>query len=143
MQATRAIFHCSQLRRLLLGLTLLIALTLGLAPATPAYAATCAGTAITGTAFRDYNASGTQDVREPGIAGIVVTAYDAGGGSASCETTADGSYGIDSVNGFPVRIEFTRPTDGSLHFLQPGPVGTGSRDCDFCRKPRDPSECRF
>ena len=91
-----------------------------------AAAADCVGSAVTGSAFRDYNADGARDPGEPGIAGIVVTATDAGGGSVTCTTTADGSYGIDGAGAFPLRIEFTLPADGSLGFLRPGPAGADS-----------------
>jgi hypothetical protein len=92
-----------------------------------AQAAACTGGAITGLAFRDYNANGTREAAEPGIVGIVVTAYDAAGTTASCETTADGSYGINPVGAYPVRLEFTLPADGSLNFLKPGAAGANSR----------------
>lgn len=92
-----------------------------------AQAATCTGGAITGLAFRDYNANGAREAAEPGIAGIVVTAYDAAGTTAACETTADGSYGINPVGAYPVRVEFTLPADGSLSFLKPGAAGANSR----------------
>jgi hypothetical protein len=93
-----------------------------------AQAATCTGSAITGVVFRDYNANGVQESNaggftEPGIGGLVVTAYDANGTSASCETTATGAYGINPVGAFPVRVEFTLPADGSLNFLKPGAAG--------------------
>ena len=98
---------------------------------TAASAAACAGSAVTGTVFRDYNANGARDALEPGIGGIVVTATSANGGSVSCTTTAAGAYGIDPAGGFPgsfpARIEFTLPTDGSLAFLAAGPAGAGSR----------------
>ena len=84
---------------------------------------------ITGTAFRDYNANGSDDgVNEPGIGGVVVNAYDASGATAgnSPQTTApDGSYTITGLTG-PVRLEFTLPTDNSLNFLQSGASGTTS-----------------
>ena len=108
---------------------LLTGLPTTLVPA--ASAANCGGSAVTGTAFRDYNANGTRDAREPGIGGIVVTATGANGASVTCTTAADGSYGIDPAGGvaggFPARIEFTLPNDGSLAFLSAGPAGTGSR----------------
>ncbi|MEZ4866465.1 MAG: SdrD B-like domain-containing protein [Caldilineaceae bacterium] len=87
---------------------------------TPLYAATCAGTGIMGTVFRDYNANGVQDALEPGIGGMVVTAYDANGGSASCETPTTGQYGINPAGAYPVRLEFTLPASGELDFLHPG-----------------------
>lgn len=90
----------------------------------PVQAATCGGSGITGMIFRDYNANGTQEPGEPGIAGMVITAYDASGTSASCESTATGAYGIDPAGAYPVRIEFTLPTDGSLNFLKPGAAGS-------------------
>lgn len=101
-----------------------------------AQAAACTGGAITGLTFRDYNANGVREAAEPGIAGIVVTAYDAAGTTASCETTADGSYGITPVGAYPVRVEFTLPADGSLNFLKPGAVGANSRtDVTFVNGP--------
>ncbi|MCX6044662.1 MAG: SpaA isopeptide-forming pilin-related protein [Chloroflexi bacterium] len=95
-------------------------------PARIAYAATCVGTTITGTAFRDYNATGAKDPDESGIGGIIVTAYAANGAVASCETTTTGAYGIDPAGAFPVRLEFTLPANGHLNFLQPGVNGPGS-----------------
>ena len=109
---------------------LLTGLPAHLLPPTAA-AAGCTGSGIEGTAFRDYNANGARDSREPGIGGIVVTATSAGGASTSCTTAADGTYGIDppggAAGGFPVRVEFTLPADGSLSFLTPGPVGPDSQ----------------
>lgn len=97
-------------------------------PLSPAKAqAPCTGTAMNGAAFRDYNANGTRDALEPGIAGIVVTAYDSVGGTVTCTTSADGSYGIDPTGAYPVRLEFTLPADGSLGFLRAGAAGSGSR----------------
>jgi hypothetical protein len=92
-----------------------------------ASAADCGGSAVTGTAFRDYNANGTRDALEPGIGGIVVTATGANGSSVTCTTIAGGTYGIDPPGGFPARIEFALPAGGSLGFLSPGPAGLGSR----------------
>src|SRR5438045_489433 len=88
-----------------------VALALFTTPVRVAYAATCAGSTITGTVFRDYNTNGVNESGEPGVAGIIVTAYSANGLSATCETTANGAYGIDPAAGFPVRLEFTLPGD--------------------------------
>ncbi len=104
---------------------LLTGLPAALLPPT-AVAVGCTGSAIRGVAFRDYNANGARDAREPGIGGIVVTAVAAAGGSVSCTTAADGSYGIDPPGAFPARVEFTLPADGSLAFLTPGPAGPDS-----------------
>ncbi|MEZ4864274.1 MAG: SdrD B-like domain-containing protein [Caldilineaceae bacterium] len=92
-----------------------------------AHAAPCTGSGITGAVFRDYNADGSRATAEPGLSGIIVTAYDASGTTTACETSADGSYGIDPVGAYPVRLEFTLPADGSLNFLHPGPAGSNSR----------------
>lgn len=89
--------------------------------------AACAGSAISGAAFRDYNANGVRDALEPGLAGITITAYDATGGSVACTTTANGNYGLDPAGTYPVRLEYTLPADGSLSFLQPGAAGPDSR----------------
>lgn len=99
----------------------------GLPLATAKAQTVCAGTAVTGSAFRDYNANGTRDALEPGIAGIVVTAYAADGGSTACTTQVDGTYGLDPAGVFPVRLEFTLPVDGSLNFLRAGAAGPNSR----------------
>ncbi len=105
----------------------LLAFTLFFLVAPTAHAAPCSGSGITGVAFRDYNADGSRAATEVGLTGIVVTAYDANGTATSCETTIDGSYGIDPIGAYPVRLEFTVPADGSLDFLQPGAAGANSR----------------
>lgn len=101
-------------------------LSLVLEAPTPAFAAVCQGTTVAGTVYRDYNANGIQDGGEPGIAGITVTAYGSDGTATSCETTADGTYGIDPAVAAPWRLEYTLPTDGSLDALYPGVAGPGS-----------------
>ncbi len=124
---TRCSFHRLSLFCLGAGLVLGgLLLNLVIEPAHIAYAATCAGTTITGTAFRDYNATGARDANESGIGGVIVTAVAANGVTTSCETGADGAYGIDPTGTFPVRLEFTLPSDGHLNFLQPGVAGSGS-----------------
>jgi hypothetical protein len=92
-----------------------------------AQAVVCAGSAVTGVVFRDYNFDGSRDALEPGLAGIVVTANDSAGGATSCTTKADGAYGIDPTGAYPLRLEYTLPEDGSLTFLQPGVAGANSR----------------
>ncbi|MEM6455491.1 MAG: GEVED domain-containing protein, partial [Acidobacteriota bacterium] len=109
-------------RSLLLVLLLVLMLAL-LASTIPAAAD------VTGRAFRDYNANGARDAREPGIAGVVVNAYDASGalaGDSPQTTAADGSYAIGSLAAGPLRIEFQLPTDSSLDFLQAGVSGVSS-----------------
>ncbi len=113
---------CYSIGIAIVGAIVMLAIT----PAQSAYAAACGGSAITGKAFRDYNANGIQDALEPGIVGIVVTAFAVDGTTAACETTTDGVYGIDPAGAFPVRLEFTLPTNGSLNFLRPGAAGSGA-----------------
>ncbi len=113
------------MRSFLLALVAIIAnFCLGFTPV--AQAAACTGGGISGVTFRDYNANGAQDALEPGLAGIVVTAYDVAGNVISCESTADGTYSLDPVGAYPVRLEFTLPSDGSLNFLKPGAAGSAS-----------------
>lgn len=81
---------------------------------------------ITGTVFRDYNANGSQDLLEPGIAGISAQATDTQGNSITVTTDADGRYSVSGLAGDQARIEFILPTDGSLNFLQPGANGRSS-----------------
>ena len=77
---------------------------------------------VTGTAFRDYDGDGVQDTREPGVAGITVTAYDGAGAQAATTTTAtDGSYTLSGTSG-AVRVEFT----DIPAYLRPGVVGADS-----------------
>lgn len=118
------IYRLAPLRSIALIPLFLIALFILFTPAVQA--APCTGTSITGVVFRDYNADGTRAATEAGLAGIVVTAHDATGTVSSCETTTDGSYGIDPAGAYPVRLEFTLPADGSMDYLQPGAVGTNA-----------------
>ncbi|HRW09057.1 MAG TPA: SdrD B-like domain-containing protein [Caldilineaceae bacterium] len=113
--------------RYLFTLAPLLSLALFFFAAPAAHAAPCSGSGITGAVFRDYNADGARATAEVGLGGIVVTAFDADGTVTSCESTADGSYGIDPVGAYPVRLEFTLPADGSLDFLQAGAAGANSR----------------
>ncbi len=94
-----------------------------------AAAAPCAGSDLQGTVFRDYNADGAFSVgnTEYGIGGAIVTATSADGSSSSCETLADGSYGLDApAGGFPLRVEVTLPSGGAFDFLEPGAAGLTS-----------------
>ena len=83
-----------------------------------------AGTDITGTVFRDYNADGQNSVgnTEPGVAGITVTAYDTSNTAiASCETDANGAYDL-TTGGIQVRVEISNLPA----YLLPGPAGADS-----------------
>jgi SdrD B-like domain/Ig-like domain CHU_C associated/PKD-like domain len=72
---------------------------------------------ISGTVFRDFNADGTKQVTnpiEPGLSGILVTAYNAAGtslGTATTSTTGAYSFTVGTLaSGAKVRLEFTLPT---------------------------------
>lgn len=111
--------------RVNLFVLLLPALTLA-SPATLA-AAPCAGGDLQGVVFHDYDADavrGSGNV-EAGIGGAVVGVFSADGSSFSCETLADGSYGIDAPSGgFPLRVEVTLPGGVAYAGLRPGKAGT-------------------
>ncbi|MCP4428201.1 MAG: hypothetical protein GY803_27245 [Chloroflexi bacterium] len=83
-------------------------------------AAPAAG-AISGQAFRDYNANGVKDVDEPGIENVNVSAIDDLGNTAVAVTVIDGTYALASLAGNQARVEFTLPA--SLSFLKPGAAG--------------------
>lgn len=72
--------------------------------------------AITGTVFRDFNGNGTQQTSnptEPGVAGVVVTAFDSAGVSQGTATSAaNGSYSITATGAAPYRVEFTLSATG-------------------------------
>jgi len=110
------------------GVLLAVSLTLGLAlvTASATAAAPCAGSDLQGSVFHDYDADGARNTGnvEPGIEGAVITAFSNDGSSSSCETLADGSFGIDApAGGFPVRVEVTLPGGGLFDHLEPGAAG--------------------
>ena len=87
---------------------------------------------ISGTVFRDYNANGTRNTDqlnppylfEPGIAGVVINAYDVNGAVAGSTTSgAGGAYSFTATGASGFRVEFTLPADNSLNFLQVGAAG--------------------
>ena len=87
---------------------------------------------ITGTIFNDYNANGTRDTTgvapnfaiDPGVSGVIVTAYDSAGVNrgASLPSAANGTYSITATGTGPYRIEFTNLPAG----YQPAPHGTNN-----------------
>lgn len=83
-----------------------------------------ASAAISGTAFRDYDADGSQDSREPGLTGIQVQAInDAGAILATATTAADGTYSLTGIApGTKVRVEFS----GQPSYLKQGGNGAGA-----------------
>lgn len=127
---------------LLLGVAIFVLSHLG-APGRIAYAAG----AVTGTVYRDYNANGVRDTREPGLGGITVRAFNAAGGivasattnpvcisagapAATCtgvNTPAPGSYTLGSLADGSYRIEFLSSTSSPDNSgLKPGAFGTGN-----------------
>ncbi|MCB9129702.1 MAG: hypothetical protein H6647_02075 [Anaerolineales bacterium] len=87
---------------------------------------------ISGTVFRDYNADGTRqtsyavapNIVEPGIAGVIITAYDVNGNVAGSTTSgAGGVYSFTATGTSGFRVEFTLPADNSLSYLQAGAAG--------------------
>lgn len=78
---------------------------------------------ISGTVFRDFNANGARDGSEPGVGGILVTAYDDSGAIAGTDTTAsDGTYTLSASGSGPYRVEFS----SWASYLWPSPVGSNS-----------------
>ena len=78
---------------------------------------------ITGTVFRDYDADGDLDSREPGVGGVTVTAYDdTNTAIATTTTNSSGAYSLSVTNGTDVRIEFTAIGAN----FQPGAAGGDS-----------------
>ena len=62
--------------------------------------------AIAGTVFDDLDGDGTQDVGEPGIAGVTVALFDAAGGTTPIATTVTSSTGDYSFPGVPVGTSY-------------------------------------
>jgi hypothetical protein len=78
---------------------------------------------ITGTVYRDYNANAQQDVREPGVANVTVTAYDKTNAIVDTQMTDRlGNYTLNTTTGLPVRLEFTTIPA----YLRSGPQGAQS-----------------
>ena len=94
---------------------------------------------ISGFAFQDFNANGTRDLTQPiandgtgtvsgaidrGIAGVVVTAFDAAGAARGTTVTDPaGAYTLNAAGTGPYRVEFTALPQGS----SAGPQGTDSK----------------
>ncbi len=75
---------------------------------------------VEGKVFRDFDANGTQQTLEPGVAGVTVTAYDASNAVvATTVTGTNGNYTL-SLSAGPVRVEVTNLPQ----HLKPGVSGT-------------------
>lgn len=122
----------------LLGALILCLASVAGAPTKIAFAA---GT-VTGTVYRDYDADGTRDTREPGLGGVTIKAFNAAGdvvqtttsypvcvaanspvtGCTGVNTPAPGTYTLPSMPSGQYRIEFTTSNTG----LKPGAYGTNN-----------------
>lgn len=126
MHSPRIFWKCAGIASLL-GLLVLGALPL--AQVTPD---AVAASTVSGTVYRDYNANGMREAVEPGIPGIIVTAYDATGAPVASTTTRNGfgipsagpvgSYDLNPSVPGPYRIEFS----GWPAYLRPGAHGSQS-----------------
>jgi len=96
------------------------------------FSASASAQTISGTVFRDFNAdgtytavptSGTYSYGEPGVPGVVVTAYPLTGAPVSATTSATGSYTITGVTG-QARIEFTNLLTSTFDSFRGGGSGT-------------------
>lgn len=130
MQSFKTAFstHNTLKRSLVIGFLFGLALYVLAQLSAPGQFAFAAGT-YSGTVFRDYNANGVKDTREPGIGGVTVTLYDstnvargtttsfqyvcaganspAGLGCTAALTPALGSWSIAATGTGPYRVEFT------------------------------------
>jgi trimeric autotransporter adhesin len=83
---------------------------------------------ISGTVYRDFNASGTKDTYDVGVGGITVTIYSNSGTVVGTTTTSTatatlGNYNVTpSPNTGPFRVEFTNFPSGYFS----GPRGSAS-----------------
>ena len=77
---------------------------------------------LSGYVFRDYNADGirqTDSAKEPGVAGIKVSAYVTGSATPQVTLTdATGAYSFAIANGVKVRLEFSDLPFGSYSGIQ-------------------------
>ncbi len=93
---------------------------------------------ISGFVFRDHDADGVRDQREPGEPGVIVSAYDIAGQLVISTTTGvDGSFRLGSNDeASPIRIgeEYRVEFIGLPDYLRPGPSGRDSgTDVQFVR----------
>lgn len=84
---------------------------------------------VSGTVFRDYNANGTKDVDDLGVASLTITAYFNATTATAISTTA-GSYSFSAVqipNATKVRLEFSGIQTGNFSGpFAPAAAGNGT-----------------
>ncbi len=83
---------------------------------------------ITGIIFQDVNFNGAKEATDPGIAGVVVSAYDdndpIGTPTATATAAATGAYTLSGLTAATkYRLEINNPNT----WFYPGPNGTGSQ----------------
>ena len=112
-------------KKVALILMILFALYLWTVTIVYAQSPACGNGDIGGAVFRDYNANGTRDALEPGLGGVIVTAYDANNHQVAQTTTSStgasdtGRYRLPGLTP-PVRLEFT----GLPSYIQEGVFGS-------------------
>ncbi|HLF27795.1 MAG TPA: SdrD B-like domain-containing protein [Anaerolineae bacterium] len=118
IQSTRLSRILARTLLVLIPVVLILAgLSIGVSDVPAARRAVCSG-----TIFRDYDADGSRDAREPGVADVAVAAYDASGLVATAVSLNDGTYTLTITDGLSVRIEFTALPGGFFS----GPFGPDS-----------------
>ena len=101
---------------------ILLSMYAGTSTAVFAQGPACGGSDIGGIVYRDYNGNSLLDAREPGLAGVTVTAYASDNSKLmSATTSASGAYLLPGIT-VPVRVEFT----GLPSYVQEGPFGANS-----------------
>src|SRR5579859_5058821 len=101
---------------------------------------------VRGTVYDDYNENGIQDSREPGINGVLVTAYDSANSIVATATSSTahgkpGQYSLIIPDGIgPVRVEFTGFGPGAPSPLNEYQPTTGH---DAEGKPSNTTPVRF
>ncbi|MEZ4670818.1 MAG: SdrD B-like domain-containing protein [Anaerolineae bacterium] len=117
------LFRTTRITRALFAITLILTVTMLLS----VQGLTLAAGTITGIVFRDYNANGIQDAREPGVGNVNILAYDSTGAAVGTAISSNaaatlGQYTLNFAGpDTRVRVEFATPAG-----FQNGAFGTGS-----------------
>ncbi|MFN8344914.1 MAG: SdrD B-like domain-containing protein [Spirosomataceae bacterium] len=83
---------------------------------------------ITGTVFQDINFNGVKDATDPGVAGVIIYAFDdndpIGTPTATATSAATGVY---TLSGLSAAVKYRLEAKNPNAWLFPGPNGTGSQ----------------